>query len=306
VGKVLVVGSYAVGLMLQTDSFPIPGETRRGWGYQEGPGGKGSNQAIGIARLGGRAELIACVGDDRFGRAALRMYAEEGVDASRVKVMAGVSTGIGFIVIDKTGQNIIVLDPGANALLDADAVEGAAGDIGEEDVVLAQLEIPPGIALAAMTIGRRAGARTILNPAPATDLPADLGSIDVLIPNQSELRVLLGRSPRDPADDLVLARVLLDRGVGTVVVTRGAEGALIVRPDGALVVRAPTVDVVDSTGAGDAFNAAFAAELARGASTEEAVRSAVAAGALACTRFGVVPSLPTRAELDKALAMWSS
>ncbi|HXG39704.1 MAG TPA: ribokinase [Candidatus Limnocylindrales bacterium] len=300
-GRVIVVGSYAVGLTIQTDAFPVPGETRRGWGYAEGPGGKGSNQAIGAARLGTEAVLVAYLGDDRFGHDALRMYAEEGVDASRVRLVPGATTGVGFIVIDRAGQNIIVLDPGANTLLDVEAVEAIAPEVRADDVVLSQLEIRPEAALAAMAVGRRAGARTILNPAPAAHLPSDLGSVDVLTPNQSELRILVGRRPDDPADDAMLANTLLKRGVGTVVVTRGSDGALTVDRDGVVPVPAPQVDVVDSTGAGDAFNAALAAGLARGEPLLDAVRSAVVAGALACTRLGVVPSLPTGEELSEAL-----
>lgn len=302
--SVIVVGSYAVGLTMRTGRFPVPGETTLGSGFDEGPGGKGSNQAIGVARLGAPARLVACLGQDRFADAALALYRAERVDARHVRAIKGTTTGVGFIVVDARGENLIVLDPGANALLDVAAVERVESEISTGDVVLTQLEIAEEPARAAMMAGRRRGARTILNPAPARRLAAaSLASVDVLTPNETELRILLGREPDDPTDDAELARELLRQGVGVVVVTRGAAGALVVEPSGTRDVAAPRVAVVESTGAGDAFNAALAASLVGGITLTAAVERAVVAGALACTRRGVVASLPTRDELDRMLSL---
>lgn len=300
---VCVVGSYAVGLTLRTDTFPVPGETRLGFGFEQGPGGKGSNQAIGIARLGGAVSFICCVGDDAFGRSARELLVSEGVDCAGVRSVTGSATGIGFIVLDAAGNNLIVLDPGANARLDADAVRAGAVQLEGAAVVLTQLEISEAAAAAALEMGRAAGALTILNPAPARPLSdATLRLADLVTPNESELRVLAGLPPDAPGDDARLAAGLRDRGVGTVVVTRGSAGALVVDAAGTRIVPAPTVEVVDSTGAGDAFNAALAAHLAAGLDLDAAVARAVVAGALACTRAGVVPSLPTRDELERQVA----
>jgi ribokinase len=303
-GRAIVVGSYAVGLTMRTDVFPVPGETRLGYGFAEGPGGKGSNQAIGLARHHARVVFVGCLGDDRFGRDALDLLTTEGVDASGVAIIPGESTGIGFIVLDGIGRNLIVLDPGANRLLDASSVGDRMGRLGPEDVVLTQLEISEAAAAAALDVGRAAGATTILNPAPARPIrPETLAAVDVLTPNETELRILAGVAPDAPADDAQLALGLLAQGVRAVVVTRGAAGALVVTKAGRESIKAPRADVLDSTGAGDAFNAALAAHLLAGEDLALATRFAVTAGALACTRMGVVPSLPTKAEVDRAMTM---
>lgn len=302
-GRAFVVGSYAVGLTMRTDRFPVPGETRLGSGYDEGPGGKGSNQAIGLARLGIPVSFVGCVGHDRYGRDAIELLRREGVDVAGVGVIKEEPTGVGFIILDETGGNLIVLDPGANRHLDAAVVRAHVGSLTEDDVVLTQLEIAPEAATSALRVGRDAGATTILNPAPARPLPAEmLAATDVLTPNETELRILSGLDAAAPADDEELAGELVGKGVRAVVVTRGAAGALVVTAEGTVAVPAPRVNVVDSTGAGDAFNAALAGRLLAGDPIDTAVTVAVVAGALACTRAGVVPALPYRADLEAALA----
>jgi ribokinase len=299
---ITVVGSYVVGLTIEVDRVPIGGETVIGSGFAEGPGGKGSNQAIQVARLGGDAALVAVVGADRFGTEAQALWQAEGVDTTHVAVREGAATGVGFIVVEAGGDNRIVIDRGANSHLGDASVEAAADRISRSRVVLAQLEVPTEAAVAAMRAARAAGAISILNPAPARRLTdGALGLIDVLTPNETELRVLAGRATHDRAGDpLEDGRELVRRGVATVVLTRGRGGALIIRADGELALPAPSVDAIDTTGAGDAFNGALAVGLALGASLPDAVRMAIVAGALACTRRGVVPSLPTAAELAAA------
>jgi ribokinase len=299
---VTVVGSYAVGMTLRTDRIPVAGETRHGSDFDQGPGGKGSNQAIQAARIGADVELITALGRDRFGEEALALYAAEGVGTTHT-LRTDRSTGVGFIIVDGDGQNVIVIDMGANHELRPAHVEAAHERIARSDVVLTQLEVPVDVALAAVRLGREAGIRTVLNPAPARAIPiADLAGIDIVTPNHGELRILQGLPADAEADDLDLCHRLLAAGVGTVVLTRGAEGALIVRPDGELAIPAYPVDVVDSTGAGDAFSATLATSLASGLDLEPAVRRAAAAGALACTRLGVVPSLATAAAIDALAA----
>jgi ribokinase len=299
---VTVVGSYAVGMTLRTDRIPVPGETRHGSDFDLGPGGKGSNQAIQAARLGADVELITSIGRDRFGDEALAMYAQEGVGTRHLRRVDR-STGVGFIILDAAGQNVIVLDMGANHELRPDHVESAADRIAASGAVLTQLEVPLDCALTALRLGRAAGVLTILNPAPARPIPAaDLAGIDIVTPNHGELRILQGLPADAPGDDVELCRRLLSAGVGTVVLTRGEQGALIVRPDGELAVPSHRVEVVDSTGAGDAFSGTLATSLAAGLTLEAAARRAAAAGALACTRLGVVPSLATADAIDALAA----
>jgi ribokinase len=300
--KVTVVGSYAVGMTLRTDRFPVAGETRHGSDFDMGPGGKGSNQAIQAARLGADVELVTCVGRDTFGDEALALYATEGVDTSHL-IRSDRNTGVGFIVLDASGQNVIILDMGANHELTVADVEAARGRIEHSGAFLTQFEVPVECALAGLRIARAAGVPAILNPAPGRSLPREaLADVDILTPNQSELRILLGLDADDPADDLALCRELLAAGVGAVVMTRGEQGALIVRPSEVTAIPSRPVTVVDSTGAGDAFNGTLATSLAAGATLEEAVVRATAAGALACLRLGVVPGLPTAAALEASLS----
>jgi len=296
--KITVIGSFAVGMTIRTPSLPVFGQTLLGSDFDMGPGGKGSNQAVAAARLGADAALVAYVGQDALAGIAHDLYAAEGVNTRHVRSLAGRATGVGFIILNTEGNNFIILDMGANEALDAAAVDAAGARIGESDVVMAVLEVPVAAAMRAMELGRAAGARTILNPAPAKTLPpAIFPMIDVLTPNESELRILLGLAPDDPRSSRVLAGMLRDRGVGTVVVTLGRAGALILGEGMDVMIPSLPVQVVDSTGAGDAFNAGLAVALAEGQDLPAAVRYAVACGAYACTRLGVVPSLGRRAEI---------
>lgn len=304
--KITVVGSFAVGMTMRTPSLPVFGQTLLGSDFDMGPGGKGSNQAVAAARLGAEAALVAFVGSDALARVATDLYTAEGVNARHVRELPGRATGVGIIILNRDGNNFIILDMGANEALDAAAVDAAGDRIAQSDVVMTVLEIPLVAAMRAMELGRAAGARTILNPAPARLLPpAIFAFIDVLTPNESELRVLLGLAPDDPRPSRVLAGMLRDRGVGTVVVTLGRAGALILGDGMDIMIPSLPVPVIDTTGAGDAFNAGLAVALAEGQDLPAAVRFAVACGAHACTRLGVVPSLGRRAEVE-ALALVNS
>lgn len=319
---VTVVGSFAVGLTLRADRFPVKGETLLGRDFDMGPGGKGSNQAVQAARLGADVEFVARIGQDDFGEIATRLYAQEGVGTTFLLRTPERNTGVGFILLDAHGDNMIVLDPGANALLSPADVERAQERIRRSQVVITQLEIPVETAGRALELARASGVISILNPAPATRVPpAILANADIVTPNETELRILLGHRPDDPiasdtlsrkmpiptevrnsVSSLDLCHQLLEMGVQWVVLTRGSQGALIVSRDGYHEIPARAVQVVDSTGAGDAFNGTLATALASGLPLESAVRRAVAAGALACTKLGVIPALPRRSELEAFLA----
>jgi ribokinase len=300
---VTVVGSFAVGLTIRTDHMPIFGETLFGSDFDMGPGGKGSNQAVATARLGGRSAFCGIIGDDKLGEIATELYAAEGVDTALMQRTDRMATGVGVIILDMAGHNGIILDMGANKLMDAAFVDGLEDRIARSDVVMSVLEIPSAAALRAMELGRKHGVRTVLNPAPAVPVPPEaLRFVDYLTPNETELRILQGLAPDDPTPTPELAQRLLAQGVANLVVTMGAEGALVLNADGARQIPGVQVDVVDTTGAGDAFNAGLAIALAEGRPLDEAVRYATCAGAIACTRLGVIPSLGRRDAVDALFA----
>ena len=297
--KITVVGSFAVGLTMRVPRFPVKGETLLGGDFDMGPGGKGSNQAVGAARLGAESHLVARIGTDSFGDIGVNLYRQEDVHIEYLHRTPERNTGVGFITLNAEGENHIVLDPGANALLSPADVDAAEGLLATSNVVLSVLEIQAETAGRAMSLARRHGVTAILNPAPAMQLDdAVLASVDILTPNESELRILSGLAPDDPTETTELAHRLQARGVRSVVVTRGNQGALIIHQNHAVEeVPGVKIGVVDTTGAGDAFNSALAVALAEGESLSEAVRFATYAGALACTKLGVIPALPYRHDI---------
>lgn len=301
---VAVVGSYNVGLTMRVPAFPGPGETVIGNEFAEGPGGKGSNQAIAAARFGAESRFVGRIGEDRYGDDALALWDREGVDADGVTRDPAVHTGVGFVVVDDDRENEITVAPGANDRLSAADVRAAEETIRSAESLLVQLEIGDEAVAAAVEIADRAGLNVVCNPAPARELPVSmLEHVDYLTPNRHEARTLVEGG--EGLGDEELARELLDLGVGTVVLTRGAEGALLVTTEGTERMATPDVEVVDTTGAGDAFNGVFAVALAEGRSDRRALRTACAAGGLAVTESEVVPGLPDRAAVEELLdAAW--
>lgn len=300
--RIAVVGSYGVGLTMRTPRVPVAGETVSGGVFASGHGGKGSNQAVAAARLGARVSLLTAVGDDGYGADALELWAAEGIDTSHV-VTADAATMVGVILVDEQGENRIVIAPGALDQLTAADVEAFTERIAEADLVVVSLEIPLPVALAALRLAHERGVATLLNPAPAVELPAEAWAwIDVVTPNASESRVLTGRAPDDPATVDELVDALRAQFSGTIVLTSGAEGA--VADDGEQRIRvdaAAAERVVDTTGAGDAFTGALAVALARGDDLTGAVRLAAAAGAHAVGIAEVIPSLPHPHEVAAVL-----
>lgn len=282
---VVVVGSANLDLVATVDRLPVPGETVSARSYAEHPGGKGLNQAVAARRSGSRTAFIGCLGRDAAGDALHRVMTEEGIDAFVVDVAA--PTGRALIAVDDHAENSIVVVPGANHQIGIGVIDDHRSVLSSARVVLAQLEVPLDAVEAAFAIARLAGAITILNPAPAADLPPGLLSLcDIVMPNQTELSQLGGTA------------TLLDAGVSTVVTTLGARGIRVVTSDGSIDIPPYAVRAVDTTGAGDAACGALAASLAQGSDVVTAARRAAAAGALAATRAGAVPSLPTALEID--------
>jgi ribokinase len=275
VPRIAVVGSYGVGLTFASARAPERGETVIGTLFRHDHGGKGSNQAVGAARLGAEVSFLTAVGEDSFGTGAFDLWADESVDASSV-LRSVEPTMTAAILVEATGDNRIVVVPGALSELAPMHVDGFAAKITEADVLLVQMEIPVETALHALAVGRREGVRTILNPAPAPVEPI-APDVDYLVPNETEAPSV--------------------SGPGTLVVTLGEQGARL----GDEIVPAFPARVVDTTGAGDAFCAAFAVALAEGADDLEAVRWGCAAGAHMVAHEGVVPGLPSRAELEALL-----
>ena len=297
--RIAVVGSYATGLTMKVERMPSTGETLLGTGYRVDYGGKGSNQAVACARLGASVSFVAKIGTDPFGEMALGLYHDEGIDITHVKRVADAPTGVGFIIVEAaSGHNCITIDPGANELLTAAEVAQCEKAFDSSAVVLTQLEIPVAAAEAALAQGRARGAVTILNPAPVRTLPSSvLQQVDILTPNQSEAKVLAGIDPAADVEPEEVARILIGGGVKQVVMTLGENGALIVTGKSSTAVPALRMRAVDTTGAGDAFNAGLAMALACGVGLEQAVQFAVVTGGLAVTREGVIPSLPSRVEV---------
>lgn len=297
---ITVVGSFIVGMTLRTSRMPIFGETLIGSDFDMGPGGKGSNQAVGVARLGAESYFAGIIGADKLGEIAADLYAAEGVNTQYLQRTDKMATAAGFIILNQAGENGIIIDTGPNRLMDAAFVDRAEARIAASDVVMSVLEIPVEAAARAMALGRRRGVRTLLNPAPATPLDGRvLQNVDILTPNETELRILLGLPPDDPTPTVELAERLQAQGVKTIVVTMGEQGSLILHAG--TVTHAPgvAIEVTDTTGAGDAFNAGLAVALAEGKPLAEAVKFGNCAGALACTWLGVIPALPDRAAVER-------
>jgi ribokinase len=299
---VTVVGSLNMDLIVRTSRIPEPGETIIGGYFHTAPGGKGANQAVAAARLGAQVSMVGRVGHDTFAGALLDSLSDAGVEHTFVTQDPEAATGVALIVVDDAGQNSIVVASGANMRLSPTDVDAAEAAIASAAVLLLQLESPLETVTGAAKVARAHGVQAILNPAPARSLPATLLSlVDVLIPNESETALLTGMTVRDQAEVEAAATALQGLGVGTVILTLGEQGALLARKDRVEHFPAFNVTPVDTTAAGDAFVGGFAVALAEGKSLAEAVRWGNAAGALATTKLGAQPSLPTRQDLEVLL-----
>lgn len=297
--EIVVVGSVNLDLTATVARLPKPGETVLAQAYAEYPGGKGGNQAIAAARLGGRVALVGRTGADSMADIVRTALSDEGVDTTELKDVAGQSTGRALIMVDAHAENSIVVVAGANACLSAQHVDGAAAVIGAAQVVVAQLEVPLDTVLAAA--GHIRG-RFVLNPAPAQRLPAELlRRVDVLVVNEGEYEVVSGRPL---PDDLATVSADLERSdlPASVVVTLGRRGALVWHDGTLSPIPAPAVTVVDTTGAGDTFVGALAHALARGDSLLPAAHWAVCAASLSTRAGGATTGMPASAEVLAALA----
>ncbi len=293
--KIVVVGSFNADLVAYLERMPRPGETVHGDRFATSAGGKGSNQAVAAARLGAEVTFIGRVGSDVFAELAYEIWDAEGINRDFVSADVEVATGVAPILVDSSGENMIVVVLGANSRLRASDIDAARERIAAADVLVTQLEVNLDTVQYALETAKQLGITTILNPAPAAAVPQSMLDLaDYLTPNETELETLSGSS----GDFAAAARTLLTRADQTAIVTLGAQGAQIVSTDECETIPTYAVDVVDTTGAGDAFNAGLAVALAEGKALAEAVRFANAAAALSVTQPGAAPSAPHREAVD--------
>lgn len=297
---IVVVGSLNVDVSLRAPRLPRAGETVRGDALEVGAGGKGLNQAIAAARLGGRVHLVGRVGSDRFAEIPLEAAREAGVLDTYLETLPDVATGAALIVVGADGENQIAISPGANAHVGPEAVRDAVAAFRASSVLLVQLELPPETVQAALEAANQERATTVLDPAPVSELDdALLRRADVLTPNESEAEVLTGVDVHDVESAAVAGARLRERTQGDVVITLGDRGCVWVSSTGFEHVPAPTVRALDTTGAGDAFNGGLAVALARGEPLARALHYAVRAGAAATLRRGAAAAMPTPDDLER-------
>jgi len=298
--NILVVGSLNADLVVRAPRFPQPGETISGEDLQVIPGGKGANQAVAASRLGANVSMLGRVGRDNFGDFLLDNLKANNVDSQLVQ-RDDASTGTATIVVDANGQNSIVLSPGANGKVSSSDVEHAS--FSGFSLLLLQLEIPIPTVLSAAKLAKQNGVRVLLNPAPAKELPDELIALaDFIIPNETELSLLTGMEVKDVLSAEKATHILLNKGAQNVLVTLGSKGALLVNGEASTHVETYQVDVVDTTAAGDAFIGGFASVLDSANSLIDAIRYGCGCGALATTKFGAQPSLPTKEEVEKFMS----
>jgi len=294
--KIVIVGSFNADLTTYLERMPRPGETVSGDKFVTGPGGKGSNQAVATARLGADVTFIGRVGDDVFANLAYDIWNAEGINTDYIVKDPDHATGVAPIFVDSSGENMIAVVLGANLNIQKSDIDSARDVIADADVLMVQLEINHDMVGYALEVAKELGVTTILNPAPAAELPNEyVNHADYITPNETELETL---SQSDSDDVIANARSLLTTDDQTVIVTLGSQGAQIVQKAYQSQVGTFEVDVVDTTGAGDAFNAGLAVGLAEGKSLDDAVRFASATAALCVTKEGTAKSMPKREDVD--------
>lgn len=295
---VVVIGSSNMDLVIKTGHIPRPGETILGGEFVMVAGGKGANQAVASARLGAETWFVARVGDDPFGAKMIENFSAEGIRTEHVTIDKNHASGVATITVDSSGENAIVVAPGANGQVCPEDIRKAGEVIRSADSVLMQLEIPLDAVCEAARIAAEAGVRVVLDPAPARELPDELlQNVSLLTPNETEAGMLTGIDGDTIEAARAQAGALLGKGVQAVLITRGKQGSLLVDSNGEQDFTVKKVESVDSTAAGDCFNGALAAKLASGATMAEAIEFASKAAAISTTRLGAQDSLPGISEI---------
>jgi ribokinase len=296
--KICVIGSSNTDMVILTPRIPMPGETILGGTFFMNPGGKGANQAVAAARLGGQVTLVARVGQDVFGEQALAGFQKDGIDTQFISTDTEHPSGVALINVDAQGENSITVAAGANEHLLPAQVEPVLAHLSPADLVLMQLETPLDTIWYVAAHCARAGIRCVLNPAPAQNLPAELlGQLYLLTPNETEASLLTGIAVTDLDSAKKAAQHLQKKGVKNVIITLGAKGALVVDEHSEQLIPTPKVEPVDSTAAGDCFNGALCVALSEGMDLAAAATFACKAASISVTRLGAQASMPRREEV---------
>lgn len=296
---ILVIGSLNADMVIQAEKIPTAGETVLGGEFFMNTGGKGANQAVAAARLGGKVIFIGKVGDDIFGQKSIQSLKEEGIDSTFVGMTSEASSGVATITVDKKGENAIVVAPGANYRLNIEDIEKASEPFYASDLIVLQMEIPIQTIEYIIVKAKSLEKKVILNPAPAQKLNVDLlRGLYMITPNETEAEVLTGIKIGDEATATAAAQCLLDKGVETVIITLGERGALVKTQNVCAIVPSPRVEAVDTTAAGDTFNGALAVALSEGEDILAATAFACRAASIAVTRKGAQISMPYRYEVE--------
>jgi ribokinase len=296
--SIVIIGSSNTDMVIKSPHLPAPGETILGGTFFMNAGGKGANQAVAAARLGGKVSFIAKVGNDIFGKQALQHFKKEGIDVSAVFRDKKNPSGIALITVDDHGENCIAVASGANAALMPADIKKSKSKIKSASVLLMQLETPVDTVICASSLAAGNNIKVILNPAPAAVLPDSiLKNISIITPNEKEAEMLTGIVVHDIPSAELAAHVLHKKGIATVIITLGAKGALLFHENKFSLIDSPEVNAVDSTAAGDVFNGALAVALSENKSMSDAVKFACKAASISVTRLGAQASAPFRNEL---------
>jgi len=296
--SVLVIGSSNTDMVIKTSHLPVLGETVLGGTFFMNAGGKGANQAVAAARLGGNVSFIAKTGDDIFGTQAIELFQSEGIDTSCILTDPQHPSGVALITVDANGENCIVVAPGANAALTPNDLKNATAKLDTASIILMQLETPVNTVEYVAAIAGERKINFVLNPAPACKLPDDLlRNVSVITPNQKEAEMLTGVKINEGSSAEKAAGILYDKGIKTVIITMGVQGALLLQNGNCKMIEAPKVAAIDTTAAGDIFNGALVVALSENKSMEEAVKFACKAAAISVTRLGAQASAPYRNEV---------
>lgn len=305
--KIIVVGSSNTDMIVKVPRIPAPGETILGGEFLKAPGGKGANQAVAAARAGGSVTFIANTGNDNLGKEAIEGFKKEGIHTETVFVDNNHPSGVALIFVDEEGENSIAVASGANGTLTPSQIKEVEDEIARGEILLTQLETPLETIEEAIRLANKHGLTVILNPAPAQPLADELlRQIDILTPNQSEAELLTGIKVMDEGSAQKAANLLLSKGIKTVIITLGSEGAFVMNKDVKKTIPGFKVEANDATAAGDTFNGALAVGLSLGESLEDAVRWAHAAAALSVTQMGAQPSIPNQKEIQDFIRKESS
>lgn len=296
--KILIVGSSNTDMVIKTNNFPAPGETILGGRFLMNAGGKGANQAVAAARLGGMVTFVGKIGDDIFGKQAVQQLEDEGINVDYVAVDPENPSGVALITVDRKGENSIVVAPGSNGTLSASDFDKAIAELENSEFVLMQLEIPIPTVEHIARLAAQNHKKVVLNPAPAAVLTDELlKNLYVITPNETEAELLTGIKVTDKQSALKAASVLHQKGVEIVIITLGASGAFLLANGKSEIIGAPKVEAVDTTAAGDTFNGALVVALSEGKTIQESIAFANKAASISVTRIGAQSSVPFRKEL---------